>query len=70
LIQPIFDGITKWTELKREGRGKLLNGINKIELILKTGNFASANPLTHINPIQNSPAFHSVYSVIPPKILP
>jgi hypothetical protein len=28
-----------------------LDGINKIKMILKAGNFPSADPINHINPI-------------------
>jgi hypothetical protein len=44
--------LTELTELQN-----LFDRINKIKMILKAGDFLSANPINHINPIKISPAF-------------
>jgi hypothetical protein len=34
------------------GMTAIFDGINKIKMILKAGDFPSANPVNHINPIK------------------
>jgi hypothetical protein len=37
--------------MKVDGGGNFLDRINKIKMILEAGDFSSANPINHINPI-------------------